>query len=64
MNQSASRILTGVVAMVSESFSKPMIGGVFVPAIVNPQFGKLILLCKFSIYLMALMSGGYIKVYP
>ncbi|XP_076114368.1 uncharacterized protein LOC143082538 [Mytilus galloprovincialis] len=39
MNQSASRILTGVVAMVSESFSKPLIGGVFVPAIVNPQFG-------------------------
>lgn len=55
MNQSASRILTGVVAMVSESFSKPLIDGVFVPAIVNPQFGKLILLCKLSIYFMALL---------
>ncbi|VDI12078.1 Hypothetical predicted protein, partial [Mytilus galloprovincialis] len=39
MNQSASRILTGVVAMVAESFSKPLIEGVFVPAIECHQFG-------------------------
>lgn len=39
MNQSASRILTGVVAMVAESFSKPLIEGVFVPAIGNLHFG-------------------------
>ncbi|CAG2233722.1 FANCE [Mytilus edulis] len=39
MNQSASRILTGVVAMVAESFSKPLIEGVFVPAVENHQFG-------------------------
>ncbi|CAG2216337.1 FANCE [Mytilus edulis] len=39
MNQSASRILTGVVAMVAESFSKPLIEGVFVPAVENHQYG-------------------------
>ncbi|XP_063400714.1 uncharacterized protein LOC134685166 [Mytilus trossulus] len=39
MNQSASRMLTGVVAMVTESFSKPLIEGVLVPAFEYHQFG-------------------------
>ena len=32
MQQSASRILTGVVTMVAENLAKPLIEGVFVPA--------------------------------
>jgi hypothetical protein len=32
MQQSASRILTGVVTMVAENIAKPLIEGVFVPA--------------------------------